>query len=288
MTGENDTTGKNEEIHINLIDSFVFDVEIPKTDPTPNIENDEESIKTFIEDEFNSIDAENPINEVFENIDQVVLGICARFNKLTDFYDHIKTTCINCIEQCIQSIIGDKNISATFAVVAFVSSLYHFKNNENWMKTWEYSFKKYKKWKNPNVPIIKRLKKMCGKRIFNLISNHLPQHLMKSIYEGCDINVVDDKKQSPLHYAVILNNKKLVRILCAFGADFYALDIYNCRPVDYAQSLEMRKIINDAIVRRYRRENQLPLGNYVGQFAEIKGIGDVTKLGVQSSTSVYR
>jgi len=74
------------------------------------------------------------------------------------------------------------------------------------------------------------------------------------IIRGENVNGTDESGSTALHYAVAADNKEMVTLLLAFGADSTIANEDDLTAVDIAEQGELKNVTPDLI-----RRNQLPL-----------------------------
>lgn len=58
------------------------------------------------------------------------------------------------------------------------------------------------------------------------------------------MNIPNNKKQTPLHFAVILGNKSMIEMLLEYGADPNLVDDQGLSPKQLALKVKLKKLFN--------------------------------------------
>ena len=268
-----------DEINFNEMHGGVFGYQPNNTDSSTdeNLQSPEEierSIKTM----FDYINCKN-IDEVCLRTQSVLENIFENFSEYLFMEKECICLSIDLAAEKINKCIGDSNVSKSLALIGFiyVNNSYQEKKNPSYYdKVFQEVLSNYKTKTNRNFN---------EDRLFFIVKNQLPLHLLKSIFEVGNVKAKDNFGRNLLHWAVISNHPKMVRILCACDVDFYEKDKFNLKPIDYAKSWNIRKIINDSISRRFIGKGENP--KFI-PITQKEGLGEVKIITEKSFVSVFR
>lgn len=66
---------------------------------------------------------------------------------------------------------------------------------------------------------------------------------MKLVEAGAELNILDNFKMTPLHFACMMGNQQLVDLLMRRGVNQQVLDMYNKTPLEVARFNEQTELI---------------------------------------------